>query len=629
MTQAIDILKKYWDYHNFRPLQEDIIKNVLDKKNSFVLLPTGGGKSICYQIPALLQEGICLVISPLIALMKDQVQQLEQRGIKAIALDSSLNFQDLDRELNNCLYGNYKLLYMSPERLQSEFIQERLRQLPISFLAVDEAHCISQWGSDFRPAYANIKIIKKLFPDINTIALTGSATSKVINDIIENLELKETSVFKQSFKRENLAYMVFKTENKYERVCKILKKNPQPSIIYVRNRKKTKELSTYLNQLGFSTNYYHGGLTAKEKDQHFKSWFHGHSQVMVATNAFGMGIDKADVKTVIHLNLPENIENYYQEAGRAGRNGEKAFAILLYDDSDTTRLKNQFLNNLPSKNDLVFIYRKMCSFLGIAYQEGEGVTHDFNIYDFSQHYLLNINKVVNSLQFLDRQGVIRFTKNFKNQTKLKFLVDNYNLLRYINSHKHHNTIINCILRKYGGAFESNITIDINFLKHQLQIEKEDIIQQLKDLAKNNIIELQIFNSDISIGLLEPREDERTINRVAYYLQQQNDLKKEQIQSIINYINDTNSCKENYLISYFNEEVKSNCGVCSYCIKDKLEVTNEKSIQDKILSLTKNQTLSFQELQEQLNCSPPILLEKIRALIDVEKLRITPNQKYSS
>jgi len=425
--------------------------------------------------------------------------------------------------------------------------------------------------------------------------------------------------------------MAFKTENKYERICKILKKNPQPSIIYVRNRKKTKELSKYLNQIGFSTSYYHGGLTSKEKELNFKSWFHGHSQVMVATNAFGMGIDKENVKTVIHINLAENLENYYQEAGRAGRNGEKSFAILLYDDSDSKRLENQFLNYLPSKNDLLFIYRKLCSYLGIAYQEGVGLVYDFNIYDFSQQYLVSIQKVVYALQFLDRQGILRFSKNFKNQTKLKFLVDNYNLIRYISTHKHHHAIINCILRKYGGAFESNIVIDINFLSHQLQLEKDQIVAQLKELAKSEIIDLQVFDSDVTISLLEPREDDKTINRIAKSLIQQNKLKQQQIESVINYITDEDSCKENLLLNYFGESETKNCGKCSYCIKDKIEKTliSNESIQEQIIAITKGKLLSFEEILSKINCTSSLLTENLRLLTDNDKIKISPSQKYSS
>lgn len=627
-STPLGILKQYWDYHQFRPLQEDIINNVIAQKDTFVLLPTGGGKSICYQIPALCMDGICLVISPLIALMKDQVQNLTQKGIKAIALDSSLSFQDLDRELNNCLYGSYKFMYLSPERLQSELVLERLKHININLIAVDEAHCISQWGNDFRPAYNNIQKIKELLPNVPTIALTGSAKPKVISDIIENLQLTNSSVFKSSFKRENLAYMVFDTDDKQGKLLQILRKNPQASIIYVRNRKQTKQLADYLIELNISATHYHGGLTTKEKDNHFKLWLKNEAQVMVATNAFGMGIDKPDVKTVIHLTPTENIENYYQEAGRAGRNGEKAYAIILNNKSDITALQHQTTHALPSVSDLKFVYKKLCSYLGIAYQEGEHITYDFNIYDFCKRYQLNITKAVNAITFLDRQAVLRFSKEFKNKTTLQFLVDNYNLIRYISTHKQHNTLLNFILRKYGGAFESTITIDLNLITNQLKAQKNDIKEQLLAIEKNNIIKLQLFDSDINITLLEPREDDRTINRVSKFLIQQNDLKKEHLLSVINYIQDKTHCKEQQLLNYFGEDAVDTCGVCSFCIAEK--ITRKEShlnLQDKILTLLKQQSKNSAELQNELQCDTEALIDTLRTLADSSTIEVLANNKY--
>lgn len=624
----LDILKQFWDHHSFRPLQEDIIHNVLKQKDTFVLLPTGGGKSICYQIPAILQEGLCLVISPLIALMKDQVQNLNSKGIKAIALDSTLNREDIDRELNNCLYGSYKFLYLSPERLQSPLILERIRRLNINLIAVDEAHCISQWGNDFRPAYAHIQQVRIILPDTPIIALTGSAKPIVVKDIIENLNLKEPVVFKSSFKRSNLAYMTFDTENKYEKLQQILKKNSQSSIVYVRNRKKTKQICDYLNENGFSASFYHGGMTNVEKEKHYKLWIKNDVQVMVATNAFGMGIDKPDVKTVIHLGLTDNLENYYQEAGRAGRNGHKAFAIILKNQHDLETLKNQFSKTLPEVKDLKYCYRKLCSYLEIAYQEGEHTKHDFNLYSFCNTYQLNIPKTFNALTFLDRQGIIRFSKEFKHQTSLQFLVDNYNLIYYIKNHKHHNTLINFILRTYGGAFESNITVDLNFIATHIQLSKEEIKKQLLNLKDQGIINLKIFDSDSTITFLEPREDDKTINRIAKYLKQQNSLKKEQVKAVINYINDNTTCKEKLLLNYFGEENEHQCGQCSNCIAEK--ITAKESIhdlQDRIINALKKQPLNSKELLNSLNCSEEPLLQTLRALADVSKIRITPDNKY--
>ena len=626
----LDILKKYWDYHQFRPLQEDIINSVLAQQDTFVLLPTGGGKSVCYQIPGIALDGICLVISPLIALMKDQVQSLTKKGIKAIALDSSLNYQDLDRELTNCLYGNYKFMYLSPERLQSELVIERLSKLNINFIAVDEAHCISQWGSDFRPAYHNIQKVRALLPNTPIIALTGSAKPKVIDDIIENLQLKNTAVFKDSFKRKNLAYMVFNTEDKYSKLLRILRKNKQSSIVYVRNRKKTKQLSEYLIEQHITATYYHGGLNAKEKDKHFKLWMLNDVQVMVATNAFGMGIDKPDVKTVIHLTPTENIENYYQEAGRAGRNGNKAFAIILNSKSDLPSLNSQLDKSLPEITDLKFIYKKLCSYLNIAYQEGEHITYDFNIYAFCKRYNLNITKTVNAITFLDRQAVLRFSKEFKNKTTLQFLVDNFNLIQYISTHKQHNTLLNFILRKHGGAFENNITIDLNHIATQINSDKTDIKEQLLSIEKNNIIDLKLFDSDINITLLEPREDDRTISRVAKHLKQQNDLKRAQLNSVTNYIETSNICKETLLLNYFGEESDTNCGICSYCIASKISKREQNSnLEQRIILAIQTTALNSKELQDNLNCSQEELTKTLRLLLDSEKITVLTNQKFKA
>jgi len=629
MTQKpLDILKKYWDYHQFRPLQEGIINSVLSKQDTFVLLPTGGGKSICYQIPGIALDGICLVVSPLIALMKDQVQSLLKKGIKAISLDSSLSYQDLDRELTNCLYGNYKFMYLSPERLQSELVVERLSKLNINFIAVDEAHCISQWGNDFRPAYNNIQKVRELLPNTPIVALTGSAKPKVIDDIIENLHLKNTAVFKSSFKRENLAYMVFDTEDKYSKLLRILQKNQQSSIIYVRNRKKTKQLSEYLIERHITATYYHGGLGTKEKDKHFKLWMQNDAQVMVATNAFGMGIDKPDVKTVIHLTPTENIENYYQEAGRAGRNGNKAFAIILNSKSDLPSLNSQLDKSLPEVSDLKFIYKKLCSYLGIAYQEGEHITYDFNIYEFCKRYNLNITKTVNAITFLDRQAVLRFSKEFKNKTTLQFLVDNYNLIQYISTHKQHNTLLNFILRKHGGAFENNITIDLNYIANQISSTKANVKEQLLSIEKNNIIDLKLFDSDINITLLEPREDDRTISRVAKHLKQQNDLKRAQLNAVTNYIETSNTCKERLLLNYFGEESDSSCGVCSYCIASKISEREQNSnLELRIIQALHTTSLSSEKLQDKLNCSQTELTNTLRLMLDSEKITLLANQKF--
>jgi ATP-dependent DNA helicase RecQ len=344
MSHPIQLLERYWNYTAFKPMQEDIINAVLNQEDTFALLPTGGGKSVCFQIPALIKEGLCIVISPLIALMKDQVNALNQKGIKAMALTSGISYAELDTLLDNCIYGNYKFLYLSPERLQQDLVQQRIEQMHVNLIAVDEAHCISQWGNDFRPAYKNIGVLRKLHPQVNMIALTATAKKEVVKDILNELDFIAPKVFKASFNRPNIAYQVLDAEDKNYRIVQILKKHVGSSIIYVRNRKASVEMSAYLENKGFSSSFFHGGINTKEKQERLNLWLNNEKQIMVATTAFGMGIDKSDVKTIIHIHLPESIESYYQETGRAGRNNEQAYAIILKNEGDPGSLKSQFLN---------------------------------------------------------------------------------------------------------------------------------------------------------------------------------------------------------------------------------------------------------------------------------------------
>ncbi|HJY12327.1 MAG TPA: ATP-dependent DNA helicase RecQ, partial [Flavobacterium sp.] len=431
MPEAQEILLKYWKHDSFRPLQKEIIESVLDGQDTFALLPTGGGKSICFQVPAMMQEGICLVVSPLIALMKDQVANLQKRDIKAIALTGGIHTEEIIDLLDNCQFGNFKFLYLSPERLQSDWILERIKNLPINLIAIDEAHCVSQWGHDFRPAYLRISELKKYFPKIPFMALTATATPRVIEDIKTELGLKNPNFFQQSFERKNIAYMVFEIEDKLYRTEQILKKNPQPSIIYVRNRKSCLNMSTQLQSLGFKTTYYHGGLSAKEKDKNMQLWMSEQAQVIVATNAFGMGIDKDNVKTVIHTQLPENLENYYQESGRAGRNGEKAFSVLLFNNADANHTEQQFLSVLPDKKFLKTMYVKLCNYFQIAYGEGLDDSFSFKLNHFCNKYDFPTLKTYNALQFLNQQGIITMSQEFSEKITLQFLIESKEVIRYM------------------------------------------------------------------------------------------------------------------------------------------------------------------------------------------------------
>lgn len=629
MQHPIQILEHYWNFTSFKPLQEEIINAIIEGEDTFALLPTGGGKSLCFQIPALAKEGICIVVSPLIALMKNQVSALKDKGIKAMALTSEYNFNDINTMLDNCIYGNYKFLYLSPERLQQDYVQDRIQQMNVNLIAVDEAHCISQWGNDFRPAYKNIRLLRELLPHVNVVALTASATPKVVNDIVEALDFINPKIFKQSFKRENLAYMVFEDEDKFFRIEQILKKNPSSSIIYVRSRKVTVEISNYLEKKGFSSAFYHGGLSKQEKDKNFSQWFNNQKQVMVATNAFGMGIDKADVKTVIHVNLPESIESYFQEAGRAGRNGKKAFAVLLKNKGDEEMVKNQFLSVLPEVNFIKEVYRKLCNYFQISYGEGEFTTHEFDLNTFCKTYNFNTTLTYNSLQALDRTSIISLSQQFKNRTSIQVIVSNTSLFEYLDAHEEINIIIKSILRTYGGIFDQIVTINTNLIAEKASINEDKVIQTLLKLKQDDIILLELTRTDAQITFIEPREDDKTINRIAKTIEQQNNLKKTQVNAVLHYINNDDICKSIQLLSYFGESKLEKCGICSVCIKLNPSLSGKTINQHikEIIIVLKGETLSSRNIAIRTKIDEALIIEALRIMLEKEMIEITNINSY--
>ncbi|WP_125722601.1 RecQ family ATP-dependent DNA helicase [Flavobacterium ustbae] len=628
MLEAQDILLKYWKHDSFRPLQKEIIESVLDGQDTFAVLPTGGGKSICFQVPAMMQDGICLVISPLIALMKDQVMNLQKREIKAIALTGGIHTEEIIDLLDNCQYGNYKFLYLSPERLQSDWILERIKNLPINLIAVDEAHCVSQWGHDFRPAYLKISELKKYFPKIPFLALTATATPRVIEDIRTQLELKNPNHFQQSFERKNIAYMVFEVEDKLYRTEQILKKNPQPSIIYVRNRKACLNMSSQLQSLGFTATYYHGGLSSKEKDKNMQLWMSEQAQVIVATNAFGMGIDKDNVKTVIHTQLPENLENYYQESGRAGRNGAKAFSVLLYNNSDAIQTEQQFLNILPDKKFLKTMYVKLCNYFQIAYGEGLDESFSFKMNHFCNKYDFPTLKTYNSLQFLNQQGIITMSQEFSEKITVQFLIESKEVIRYMSLNPNDEEILLAILRTYPGIYDVKANLNLALLAKKSNHKEEQIIALLEKLKEKEIIEYKSKNNDATILFNEVREDDLTINRISKYLEKQNEIKKEQLLSVLHYIKDNKACKNRLVLDYFGEETKENCGICSYCITLKGKITETDSIADKILSLLKTTSLTSREIENQIKMDTKDIISVLQELLENNHIIIQANNKYT-
>lgn len=627
MQQPLDTLTQYWGYTAFREPQEEVITSVLQGKDTFALMPTGGGKSVCFQVPALVKDGLCLVISPLIALMKDQVASLAKKNIKAIALTGGISTDDISVLLDNCRYGNYKFLYLSPERLQADWIVERLKELPINLIAIDEAHCVSQWGHDFRPAYLKIGRLKQDFPDVPFLALTASATKRVQQDIVTHLGMEQPKVYVKSFARENLAYMVFNTEDKLHRIRQILTKNLQSSIIYVRNRKACHDVAEQLGSLGFTSTFYHGGLRDKEKDANMKLWMNNSAQVMVATNAFGMGIDKPDVKTVIHLQLPENVENYYQEAGRAGRNGQKAFAILLVSTSDAKATRHQFLEVLPDKAYLREVYSRLNNYLQIAYGEGIDQTYPFSLNDFCNTYKLSTVKTYNTLQFLDRQGVIALSNEFTEKVRLQFLIPGKEVTRYISLNPADEEPILALLRNYPGIFEMELPVNVDFIATKAKLGRPEVMALLERLRQKDVVTLRTSGTDSTITFNEVREDDRTINRIAGILEQQNKIKKDQYDAMIAYTA-IEGCKSRAILEYFGEATHHNCGICSWCLGLDNKRAEPMHLAGQIMELLQVAPLNSRDIEEKLRVDSADVLAAIRLLLSNEHVIINTNNQYT-
>ncbi|MBT8296244.1 MAG: RecQ family ATP-dependent DNA helicase [Gramella sp.] len=625
--EALKILEQYWGFREFRPQQLEVVESILEDKDTLTLFPTGGGKSICFQVPALIKDGICIVVSPLISLMEDQVNALQQKNIKAMAITGGISYADLDRSLDNCIFGNFKFLYLSPERLQQDLVKERLKQMNVNLIAVDEAHCISQWGHDFRPAYRNISELRNLLPGVPIAAFTATATKEVVKDICDQLHLENPEIHQKSFKRSNLQYEVLKTEDKYFRLTQIL--GDDSAIIYVRSRNATQEISQFLNKQGITAAAYHGGLKKEDKSKKFEKWLTNKVSVMVATTAFGMGIDKPDVRTVIHIDLPESMESYFQEAGRAGRDGKPSRAIILTNSGDIPVLKNQFLNNLASVDDIKLIYRKLNAYFRIAYGEGENTEHDFNFASFCHQYHFNSQKAFNALQLLDRCSILRLSQNYQKKTEIQVLLTGSHLDNYLDENPRYANLIRTVLRNYGGVFENPIPFNLNSVCEKANLSEKESIRIFEELHDKEIIEFHLAKHDANITFLVPREDDSTINPVASFIKEYNRTKRDKIEAVLKFVQNDSICKQIQLLMYFGEKDPPACGKCNVCNKEKKELTRDdmNEIYLSILKTLKTSPKDSREIISHLEYSETDVLKVLSLLCEKGILDRTPNNKY--
>ena len=591
------ILRKYWGYDDFRGIQHDIIESIGTGHDTLGLMPTGGGKSITFQVPAMAMEGVCIVITPLIALMKDQVHHLRQIGIQAAAIYSGMQHGSILQTLENCVLGSTKLLYVSPERLSSNLFQTKLRHMQVSFITVDEAHCISQWGYDFRPSYLEIANIRELLPDVPVLALTATATPQVVDDIQDKLTIKNSAtgttissgfnVFRMSFERKNLSYLVKHSDDKHYDLIRLLEQTQGSAIVYVRSRRHAREISEHLCEAGLSATFYHAGLDHADKDKRQRDWQHDRVRIMVATNAFGMGIDKPDVRLVIHYDCPDSIEAYFQEAGRAGRDGKPAQAILLYNNSDNAKLQKRINDTYPPKNDIRQIYEHLAYYYQIATGDGYGVAHEFNIEEFCirfRHFPIQVNS---ALQILERAGYIEYDEEADNEARVKFLIGRDDLYRLEHVTPDEDKVIVCLLRNYGGLFADYGYIDESMVAQQAGITQPQCYDILKSLSQRHLISFIPRKQVPFIRYCQRREDAEHIVLPASIYEDRKEQYTIRIQAMLKYAKETDYCRSRMLLEYFGEKSAKDCGQCDVCLNYQgktVTKAGQHSAKEQILSL---------------------------------------------
>ena len=576
--EAVDVLIKYWGHTQFRLKQEEIIKQVIEKRDTLALLPTGGGKSICYQVPALMQEGICLVISPLIALMEDQVRFLKSKGIKSVSITSGMHYNDIDTALTNCIYGGIKFLYLSPERLQNELVQTRIKEMNINLITVDEAHCISEWGHNFRPAYRHISEIREIVPDTPVLALTATATSSVITDIQDNLNFKEHNLIQSSFVRENLSYVVDNTEDKKTRLLKLVNKIKSSVIVYVGSRKAAKEITDFLINNNYSANYYHGGLAAKTRTERQESWTKNQTRIMVATNAVGMGMDKPDVKLVVHLELPATIEAYFQEAGRAGRDGNQAYAFLIANKTDVKKQQDLLKLRYPSIKEIKEVYQQLANHFQLAENVLPEEAISFDIVAFSERYKTSNLKVYNMLKYLEKEEQIKLSEAIHSPSKLMMKVSNAQLYKFQIANKYYDNFLKLLLRSYANLFYNYVIINEQEIANRFNVTIDEVVRLLNKLVQLEIIKYSPKNNNSQITYLKTRKDTEKLYLGERKWEERKKYEQEKLEKITNYISDKGTCRSKLLLHYFGEKESEQCGKCDYCVKEKRQKIKEAEYQ---------------------------------------------------
>ena len=615
------ILKQYWGYDSFRPLQQEIINSVLDGKDTLALMPTGGGKSLCYQVPGLVKNGLCLVISPLIALMKDQVENLRKKNITAYAIYTGMSRKEVINVLKVAAQSNCKFLYVSPERLETSLFKEYLPALDINLIAVDEAHCISQWGYDFRPSYLRIAALREEIPDIPVLALTASATLEVQNDICEKLRPPQTPpvegfnepslignstnrwhVFRQSFERANLSYSVFKVDSRINKIIEILKNVQGSGIVYCSSRRRTKEIADLIRMHGISSDHYHAGLTQEERSSRQEQWIQNKMRVIVCTNAFGMGIDKPDVRLVVHAEAPDCLENYYQEAGRAGRDGKKAYAVLLYSDKDRKELEESIVIRYPSLTDVRNVYQSISNYLQIPSGADEGRYYDFDIIDFIKKFKLNSQTVFYSLKVLEQDGWLSFSEQVFLPATVRFTTNKEYLYQFEKDQPHLEPLIKALLRAYEGIFENPASISENILALLLKKEKVDIKNQLIQLHGYHLIEYIPQKDSSQLLLLRARVKADELNIDMQGFNKRKERFSDRVHSMIKYVQEATECRSKMIGSYFGDRELRDCGICDNCLRRRaIHISKEEfeSINSRIVKSMKDQSIHTKELLEQL------------------------------